>query len=174
MNALLKVFASATLIGLGGCATVVKGTTQEIVVDTNPTGASCTVARGNAQIAVLSATPGTVQVSRSKDSLTVACMKAPEYPTPTTQIVEPAFNGVTLGNVLIGGLIGVVVDASTGANHTYPEKVMIDLTGGTPGATAPSEQAPAHPPATTTAPSATTMAPIPDETPATPAKKKKP
>lgn len=127
MSVTLRVFASVSLIALGGCATVIKGTTQDIAVETNPPGASCIVSRNGAQLAVLSATPGKVQVSRDKSPLMVSCTKAPEATTPVNQTVESKFNGATFGNILAGGVIGVVVDASTGANYTYPEQVLVSL-----------------------------------------------
>ena len=127
MNFALKLLAGASLIALGGCATVMKGTTQDIAVETNPPGATCTVSRNGAQLAVLSATPGKVQVGRDKSPLTVSCTKSPESTTPVNQTVESKFNGATFGNILAGGVIGVVVDASTGANYTYPELVTVSL-----------------------------------------------
>jgi len=119
-------FAGA-MLALGGCATVVKGTTQDISVDSSPQGAGCDVSRNGAKLASVT-TPGKIQVSRDKAVLTFSCMKPPEYPNPVTLDVEPTFNGATFGNILLGGVVGAVVDASTGANYSYPEYVIIDLT----------------------------------------------
>ena len=116
-------------LGLGGCATVVKGTKQDIAVDTSPQGATCVVSRGGAEVAMIQQSPGVVQVGRDKEALVFSCTKAPEFAAAATQRVESSFNGATFGNIIAGGLIGVVVDASTGANYTYPEKVSIDLAG---------------------------------------------
>ena len=107
--------------------TVIKGTTQNIAVDTNPQGANCSVSQDGAQVAIVNPTPGKVKVSRSKDALTFTCSKLPEFPNSAVVTLESTFNGATVGNVLIGGLIGVAVDASTGANYSYPENVMIDI-----------------------------------------------
>lgn len=160
MSVTLRILASASLIALGGCATVIKGTTQDIAVETNPPGASCTVSRNGAQIAILSATPGKVQVSRDKSPLMVSCTKAPEAATPVNQTVESKFNGATFGNILAGGVIGVVVDASTGANYTYPEQVMVSLaTEPAPVAAAP--VAPTATSATAATPAAAAIAATP-------------
>jgi hypothetical protein len=37
------------------------------------------------------------------------------------------FQAMTFGNILFGGLIGVVVDAASGATHEYPPLVTITL-----------------------------------------------
>jgi hypothetical protein len=41
--------------------------------------------------------------------------------------LEPKFKGMTLGNILIGGFIGIGVDAASGAIHTYPTNIIIPL-----------------------------------------------
>jgi hypothetical protein len=34
---------------------------------------------------------------------------------------------VTLGNAVIGGLVGVTIDATTGANDSYPHEIEIPM-----------------------------------------------
>ena len=168
----LRVLPALAFVTLGGCATIVKGTTQTVAIDTNPTGATCTVTREGAQLAKIESTPGKIELNRSKHALAVSCVKGPEYQNPTTQTVESQFNGVTAGNILIGGLIGVAVDASTGANNTYPEQVTVNLVP-TPAAMPSSATAvPGSTPAAT-APT-TTMQPVNDEEPSKPKKPTKP
>lgn len=157
MRNIHKLFLAATLVSLGGCATVMKGTTQKISVNTNPQGAACEVSRDGAKLASLTQTPATVEVSRDKSELSFSCTKAPEHPDATAYTVESKFNGATLGNILLGGVVGVVVDASTGSNYSYPENVTIDLIAGAPVA------------ATTTDPTSA-AAPVAGATPAPAAK----
>jgi len=40
-------------------------------------------------------------------------------------MVESKFSGATIGNVLAGGLIGIAVDAASGANNFYPDQVTV-------------------------------------------------
>ena len=47
------------------CATVVGGTTQDVYVDSEPKGASCTVNRQGATVGFIKPTPGKVALSRS-------------------------------------------------------------------------------------------------------------
>jgi hypothetical protein len=142
-------------IGLGGCATVVKGTSQNISVDTNPQGATCTVTRNGSQIAVVQQTPGKVEVGRDKGALVVACTKAEM--APASQTVDAKFNGATFGNILLGGVVGAVVDASTGANYSYPEQISVDFAaaaGGPVTASAPTAPTAAAAPAAESKPAA--------------------
>lgn len=125
MNSVPKVLLAAALLGLGGCATVVKGSSQDIAIDSSPQGASCEVTRQGVILGQISATPAKFNVSRDKDPLVIACKKPGHAAGQST--AESKFNGATLGNILLGGVIGVVVDASTGANYTYPEQVMVAL-----------------------------------------------
>ena len=39
----------------------------------------------------------------------------------------PSFGGATFGNIIAGGVIGVVVDAASGANYSYPDDIRMDL-----------------------------------------------
>jgi hypothetical protein len=57
-------------------------------------------------------------------------------------------NGATLGNVLAGGVIGIGIDAATGANFNYPDTISVPMTP--IGAT----MAPVVPPAAATPPPA--------------------
>jgi len=175
MRVIVQVALVATLLGLGGCATIVKGTTQDIALDTNPQGGNCNVLRAGAPVATITA-PGIVKVGRGKERLTITCTKAPEFPTETAMTVDSKFNGATFGNILAGGVIGVVVDSSTGANYSYPDKVTVELAGtasATPVATTTIAPAATTTPAdgkpATTAPAAATPAAKPEAPKATPA-----
>jgi len=180
VKVLVQVACGVALIGLGGCATVVKGTTQEIAVNTTPAGGSCDVSQ-KGKVVAQTGKHSKVKVDRSGNSLSVSCKKEPEHPQPRTVEISSKFNGATVGNVLLGGLVGIVVDASTGANYSYPEEVMVDLTSADSSlpltssappvtdaqtAAAASSSTPTATPAATAPSSAPTMTPV-----ATPAAK---
>jgi len=62
------------LVALGACSTIVRGPTRDIEVSSTPVSqADCTLSSGDAIYRVT--TPGTVEVSRSGRSLSVACHK---------------------------------------------------------------------------------------------------
>ena len=118
---LLSVFALST----GACATIVDGTSQEITVSTVPTGAACDLKREGATLAAIPVIPGTITVSKSQNSITVTCTK--EEHLDASEILSATFGGTTIGNILLGGVIGVLIDASSGANNKYPSSVSLAL-----------------------------------------------
>jgi hypothetical protein len=105
------------------CATVTMGTTQEILVESDPAGAECRIDRKGANVAVVKETPGKVIVSRSKENVTVICDR--DGYARSSEIVEASFTGATIGNVIAGGIVGVMVDAASGANNKYPERMLV-------------------------------------------------
>jgi hypothetical protein len=114
---------------LSGCATIIKGTSQNIVITTPPiTGANCLLTSREGSWAVVS--PGSVHVEKSKEDVLIKCSK-PGY--QDAQAVIPSdFQGWTLGNIILGGVIGVGVDAATGAMNEYPNSFAIPMTPATP------------------------------------------
>lgn len=115
---------------LPACATVMKGSSQDITVTSTPDGASCQVAKGAAQVATIPSTPAIVKLNRGSEDTTVTCTKPGFDRTAVT--MTSSFNGATFGNILLGGVVGVVVDASTGANYTYQDKVNVTLPPSSP------------------------------------------
>ncbi|MFO1081397.1 MAG: hypothetical protein U1E23_12335 [Reyranellaceae bacterium] len=119
----------AALGALGGCATIVNGTTQDVMLETQPEGAACKVERQGALVASVDPTPGKVKLPRQSDVLTVTCTR--DGFEPSKEALTSTFSGATFGNLLLGGLVGVVIDSSSGANNKYPERVSVILTPGT-------------------------------------------
>jgi hypothetical protein len=120
----LAVLGTAT-IALSGCATVIKGTSQSIVITTPPvSGAYCILssAEGNWPVT----TPSAVTVDKSKEDILVKCTKAGFQDASAS--IPSDFQGWTLGNLVLGGIIGVGVDAATGAMNEYPRAFAIPMT----------------------------------------------
>jgi hypothetical protein len=124
----MKFSNAAALAALGfalsGCASIVTGTTQMIAVSSPPVeGASCSLTSSEGTVNVV--TPGSVKVHKTKSDLHVVCNKD-GYKEGSAVLVSH-FNGATVGNVILGGGIGLIVDASTGANFTFPDKVEVPM-----------------------------------------------
>lgn len=128
----MKKYAPFLLLALTGCASIVSGTSQTVRVDTTP-GANlpCVVSNGRGEWHVPS-TPGSVTLARSSTELKVSCQND-LYRGYTTNRSDMELWAV--GNVIIGGIIGIIVDASTGALFSYDDSVNVPLTGA--GAEAP-------------------------------------
>ena len=121
----LLIVAAATVLGLmsGACSTIVEGTDQSVTVITDPAGASCTLEREGVAVAVINPTPGTVQVEKSKQNIAVLCTR--EEHQDSAGVLSSTFESMTFGNVLFGGIIGVAIDASSGAMNQYPDSITI-------------------------------------------------
>lgn len=114
------VFALATQ----GCATITRGTTEAWTVESEPIGAEVTLSSGES-----CTTPCTLTKKR-KDAFMVTIEKE-GYETVRTQIqsqVAGAGAAGMAGNVLVGGIIGVGVDAATGATKELkPNPLVIKM-----------------------------------------------
>lgn len=103
-----------------GCATIVKGTTQEIPVSSDPTGA-----RINVDGAPAGTTPATVTLSRKTNHM-VTIEK--EGFRPESVAITKSMGGAVAGNIIAGGLVGWGVDAVSGAQYNLnPKTVSVRL-----------------------------------------------
>lgn len=172
MKALL-IAAVTPLVMLSGCATITRGSTQAFVVETSPSGAKVTTSLGQ----TCDATPCTFAKVERDSNFTVTISK-PGYRTTTHTVThQTAGSGAAgmAGNVLLGGIIGGVVDANSGATQDLvpnPLRVTLELetVAAAPvaeAAPAPAAQAaPAAAAADPVAPAATTTEAAPAATPA--------
>lgn len=117
------------VVGLGalftGCATITGGTSQTIAVTTAPAGADCQFTREGKLVGRINPTPGVMPVSKATGNIGVSCTK--DGFEPTVGSVSSEFQAATFGNILLGGIIGVAVDAASGAMNKYPEQVSFTL-----------------------------------------------
>ncbi len=138
----MQRFAALALMALlPACATVVEGTSDTVTLSTTPAGATCTVDRNGERVGAVAATPGSLRLSKSRHDLNVTCTKE-GYQLATTT-ASSRFTGATFGNILAGGVVGVVVDAASGANNRYPPDVRLDLAENPALPPAPLAQTPA-------------------------------
>lgn len=113
------------VIALPACATITRGTTQQFVVETTPSGAAVRTSAGF----TCPSTPCTFSLPR-KESFTVTASKA-GYVTQTAEVTSGVAGGGAAGmagNILLGGFIGIGVDATSGAlNDLTPNPLQIIL-----------------------------------------------
>ena len=122
-NAAVRAALLALLFAASGCATLVKGTDDTVTVLTEPSGGACGLERDGDIIAAIKQTPETVEVDRDKDDIVVTC-DLDKYET-TVGRLESEFGGATFGNILLGGVVGIAVDAASGANNNYPDSITL-------------------------------------------------
>jgi hypothetical protein len=117
--------AAAFVLLASGCATITKGQAQTVTVNTDPAGATCTLSRDGATIAVVNPTPGSISIGKASGAISVLCRKTGYQ--DASGALAASFQAMTFGNILLGGIIGIAVDAASGAMHEYPPMVTITL-----------------------------------------------
>ncbi|MBF0620789.1 MAG: hypothetical protein HQL54_02565 [Magnetococcales bacterium] len=109
---------------LTGCSTIVTGTTQTLTVVTPELeGAKCALTDSKGGVWSISETPGRATVRKGDGPMTITCKKE-GYATETV-LVQEEFAGATIGNVILGGGIGIFVDAVSGAAQIYPDMITV-------------------------------------------------
>jgi len=128
-----RAFALLALLLTSACATLTTGTTQPMTVTSEPAGAICRLERDGGVIGVVNPTPGSITISRSSRDLSVRCEK--QGFEPGLRTISAGFQAATLGNILLGGVVGIVVDAASGAAGQYEPNLHVVLPPGQLGAT---------------------------------------
>jgi hypothetical protein len=125
----------ASLLALcgSGCATIVKGTTQDIPIASEPSGARVAVDGKSS-----GSTPTKVTMDRKRSHMVT--LELDGYETENIAVTN-SIGGAVAGNIIAGGLVGWGVDAMTGAQYNlHPDTVTARLrpktNGSVPGAPA--------------------------------------
>ncbi len=118
---------SACVLLLGACATVTRGTTNQIQIMSEPSGATVRTSLNQS-----CTTPCTMTVGR-KDEFSVVISMAgfkDQVVEVRTRIAGAGAAGL-VGNVLVGGVIGLGADAITGASlEHFPNPIQVILVRG--------------------------------------------
>lgn len=124
----MRILGIVALCALaGGCASVTRGTTENISMASTPSGAEAVVS--GLEVPTTCTTPCSVVVKRNAD-VSVTFQKE-GYVPQVVQLTKdiPATGAVGFaGNILAGGLVGMGVDAVTGAATDHkPNPVIVTL-----------------------------------------------
>lgn len=124
----MKLIGGLILAGvmLQGCATVTRGTTEAFVVETDPIGAQVKTSNGH----FCESTPCAITMKhRSEFDVTISKEGYEDHVTHVTHQMAGSGGAGLAGNVLVGGIIGLGVDAMTGsAQELVPNPLIIKLT----------------------------------------------
>jgi hypothetical protein len=122
-HVILLTIGGAALV-LSGCATITRGTTEALVIESTPSGADVDLSNG-----MRCKTPCTLEMKRK--SAVVLDIKKEGYEDVRVNVLsEISGSGAAgmAGNVLLGGVIGAGVDAASGATKTLrPNPVRVVL-----------------------------------------------
>lgn len=122
----LIIGVAALVVGsLSGCATITRGSNDVLVVNSSPQGAQVELSNGMS----CTSTPCTFKLPRRSDiGVTVS---KPGCQTATASVTHRTANSGAAGiagNVLVGGVIGLGVDAATGASQELlPNPLNVEL-----------------------------------------------
>ncbi len=105
---------------LGGCATIVNGTSQDYQIRSDPEGAVATLSNGQS-----CTTPCEISLKRRHDQR--VDFELDGYQSSYV-LVQSRTGGAFAGNLLATGIIGGAIDGANGAsNHLYPRPLTIRL-----------------------------------------------
>ncbi|NIV75241.1 MAG: hypothetical protein GWN37_10485 [Gammaproteobacteria bacterium] len=126
-RSLFAIVLSSLAIGASGCATIMTGTDQDVLVRTEKDvrAASCKLEDSKGRSTFVASTPDTVTLVKGDAPLTVTCEKE-GYKTATA-VINETISGATFGNLLLGGVVGVAIDAASGAAQKYPPQIIVWL-----------------------------------------------
>lgn len=120
MKNIIKATVLVALIFTSSCATIISGSRQVVKINSNP---------GSAKVYINEVEVGTTPVEKNlkRNQEYNILIKLDGYKSYET-LLEKKFNAWYLGNILIGGVIGLVVDPITGAMYKLsPEELNANL-----------------------------------------------
>ena len=123
------LIAGLSCIAVTACSSVIEGTSQEIAINTNPSGADCSFERQGLSIARINSTPGAATIKKSKYAINIICHKMGYKDASFMNSSDSA--GAAYGNIifgLLGGPIGWAVDSASGADNKYESTINITMT----------------------------------------------
>lgn len=127
-----KVILIGALIGgLSGCSSIVSQSEYAVAIASTPDAANFTVVNKAGQQVHSGVTPATVTLKSSsgyfKGEAYTVTFKKEGFPEKTFTMTS-AVDGWYFGNILFGGLIGMlIVDPATGAMYNLPKRVDVSL-----------------------------------------------
>lgn len=133
----LLLVATVSLSSMG-CATVMRGTTQDISISSEPFGASVTIDHQPHGV-----TP--IVASLSRESSHFVSIELEGYGPVTTRIISQ-HDGAVAGNCLLGGIPGIAIDSVSGAGKILqPEIIHVVLVPLDEGEPLPPRKTPLQP-----------------------------
>ncbi len=122
---MIRMSLLASMLALTGCASITRGTSETVEIQVDPADSTVTTSLGFSCAAM----PCKFKVDR-KSEFTVTATKEGYQPQTVDVTTKLSGNGAAgfAGNVLVGGVVGMGVDAATGATLDHlPNPVIINL-----------------------------------------------
>ena len=112
---------------VSACASILEGTSQEIIVNSDPQQADCVLARNGLSIGSVRSTPGSVTVQRTKNDIRITCNKEGFH--ESVLINESGLSAWVAGNVVSTIFLPITagIDSASGADNKYDSPAMIRM-----------------------------------------------
>jgi hypothetical protein len=108
-----------------GCATILHGTDQEVYVDSSPKSAKVEIKTSGGVSVFNGLTPARVELDRDRSYDVFVNLEG--YQQSVVHISRE-FDALYLGNIICGGIIGLIIDAANGAMYKLePESINVTL-----------------------------------------------
>jgi hypothetical protein len=124
VSAALAVVSVVAAVATSGCATITRGTSEILVIATDPAGAMATISTGQT-----CKTPCALEMRRNHDYH--VSLEKPGYERVDTDVrsqISGAGAVAIAGNIVLGGLIGAGIDAATGGTkQLVPNPLSVNL-----------------------------------------------
>ena len=129
------IVAVCLCVNFSGCATIISGEDQNVAIRSNPSGAHVRI-----DGLIEGTTPMMVDLARKKRHQIDVEHGGQKVTRGTTR----GFNWWYLGNIIFGGVVGLIIDPCMGGMYEIkPETVYVDFNSANPSAEVPAPAAPA-------------------------------
>ena len=131
MKAVLAMFVVFVAVVSTGCSSIVSKSEYTVAVNSSPDGSNFVITDKNGQKVHSGVTPASVTLKSSSgyfsgQTYTITFQK--EGYAEKVFTVQSSLDGWYIGNVVFGGLIGMlIVDPATGAMYNLPKRVDVSL-----------------------------------------------
>jgi hypothetical protein len=120
-NLLLAITMIGVMFITSQCATIMSGSKQDIPITSSPSGASISV-----DGEMMGITPVTIKLKRNMKNVALKIELDGYKPYQTN--LSRGMNGWIFGNIILGGIPGLIIDAATGSMYKLtPESVTASL-----------------------------------------------
>ena len=124
------IASSLVILMMSSCASIIHGPTQTVDFSSQPSGATITIdgkEYGNTPQAIELRRKGREKGDKSKKQMYDVKVALDGY-YPYELKIKREMDGWFLGNILFGGLIGIIVDASNGAMYKLaPDQIIAQM-----------------------------------------------
>lgn len=128
----MRITLALIVFPLSGCASIVGGgSNQPVLVESQPSGADVEVTNRSGQSVYDGQTPAQFTAERGagffKKEIYTISLDGDGY-KPVTHVIEPGINGWYWGNIVLGGVVGMlIVDPATGAMYRFDSSYRYNL-----------------------------------------------